>query len=159
MDKDLDQGDRPLRSSSPLPASEHSDRATEMTDKRDGLPSYDESLSSIGNISKDSRTSYWDSDVDMPLTLKDCDPDFWEKGSDYEFSPSEWDGSEGGNATWRVNELDLVAYGVPKVFLRKIPKEAKGWKRAKVLVEPNSPNSFYFFMCSMSASGSDTVLL
>ena len=66
MDKDLDQGDRPLRSSSPLPDSEHSDRATETTDKRDGLPSYDKSLSSIGNISKDSRTSYWNSDVDMP---------------------------------------------------------------------------------------------
>ena len=86
----------------------------------------------------------------------DCDPDLF--GSDEEFSPSEWDGSEGEKAQWTVQELDLVAFGVPSVFLRRIPEEAKRWKRAKVYVEPRSPDAFYFYISSMSASSTDIAL-
>ena len=119
------------------------------------FPSYDETLSSIGDVSKDSKTSYYNSD-EIPLGIMDCDPDLF--GKDGEFAPSVWDGSEGETAVWTVGELDLVAYGVPNVFLRRIPEEAREWKRAKIYLEPRAPDSCYFYISNVSASPDDVAL-
>ena len=133
-----------------------SDDEHQMDSDYDGLPSYDESLSSLGNISKDSDTLYYDFEREIPLGIKDCDPDLW--GKDFEYSPSVWDGSEGETASWTLQELDLVAYGVPEVFLRRIPEEASDWLRAKVYVELRVPDSYYFFIANVSALPTDVAL-
>ena len=95
-------------------------------------------------------------ELDEPLGIMDCDPDLFVP--DEEFFPQEWDGSEGERSVWTVQELDLVAYGVPSVFLRRIPEQAKKWKRAKVYVEPGAPDVFYFFISNVSALPTDVAL-
>ena len=91
----------------------------------------------------------------FPLSIFDCDADLF---SDSDYSPSVWDGSEGETAKWTVGELDLIGYGVPKAFLRRIPREAKEWTRVKVFLEPRRPDSFYFYIASMSALPTDVAL-
>ena len=58
--------DRPIRSSSPNSVSDRSE-----SEEEDGLPSFEDTLSSLGKISKDTTTSYYDSDSEVPLVLMD----------------------------------------------------------------------------------------
>ena len=62
----------------------------------DDLPSYEERLSSLGDLSRDSTTLYYDSELEIPLGIMDCDWDLL--GKNDEFSPPVGDGSEGETA-------------------------------------------------------------
>ena len=44
------------------------------SEEEDRLPSYDETLSSLGKISKDTATLFYNSDVDVPLAIMVYDP-------------------------------------------------------------------------------------
>ena len=56
------------------------------TEDVDDLPSFEETLSSFDEMSVDSSTSFYDSELEIPLGIMDCDPDLF--GNDDEFSPS-----------------------------------------------------------------------
>ena len=125
------------------------------TDDFDNLPTDDETLPSLGPQSVDEYSADFDMVETFPLSIFDCDADLF---SDSDYSPSVWDGSEGETAKWTVGELDLIGYGVPKAFLRRIPREAREWTRVKVFLEPRRPDSFYFYIASMSALPTDVAL-
>ena len=91
------------------------------------LPRNEEILSSIESLSDDSS----DAEIVRPLDIFDCDPALW--SSDSEFFPSETDASETDERQFRVGELDLIAFGEPRVFLRYVPRAIASWNRCKVL--------------------------
>ena len=95
-------------------------------------------------------------DGQYPLEILNVDGNLF--SSDDEYYPSEWDASEGDKSEFTVAELDLIGYGEPEAFLRRIPEEVKTWRRCKVFLDPSDRYCFYFFISRMSSSPEDIAM-
>ena len=115
------------------------------------MPSNKEILESLDSLSADSSTSEYDS----PLDIMDLNPNLF--SGDSEFYPSVTDASETDEAQLRVKDLNLIAYGKPKDFLRRIPTEVSSWSRCQVYLD-KSPAREFFYLAKMSAIPDDIAL-
>ena len=93
------------------------------------LLSDEEILSSLDSVSLDSSGS----EIEYLLKILDCDPAWF--STDEEYYPSELDASETDESQLRVQDLDLIAYGEPQVFLRGVPEEVSTWLKCKVYLD------------------------